>query len=322
MPGTLSNKIRHFFEDPEYKICKILIRIVKPEHIPDRLFLKYQFHYVFGRPLNLKNPKSFNEKLQWLKLYDRNPLYTILVDKYAVKNWVSDKIGEKYIIPTIAEYNNVSQINPSTLPSKFVLKCTHDSGSIAICNDIERFDLEAAKVALAHGLNNSFYKQHREWPYKNVYRRVIAEHYLEECLQPLVIDKSNSVLVLMDYRFYCFNGEPRFIYAYTNYLQEKGTKPIPSNCEYMDLAWNPLPFHQHSLPRGDVPRPKKLDEMILLAKNLSHSIPFARIDFYSNDDSVYFGEITFYPGSGLSPFYPNDYDLKLGQLLKLPLHKR
>lgn len=310
--------LKHFWEDPEYKVCKWLLRSVDSARIPDRPYLKYQYHFIFGKNLDLKHPKTFNEKLQWLKLYDRNPLYSILVDKYKVKNWVENIIGNQYIIPTLAVYENVEQINLNELPDQFVLKCTHDSGSIVICKDKKEFDLEGAKRVLEKSLKENFYSKHREWPYRDVPRRVIAELYLADCQQEIQTDSSCHSRILMDYRFYCFNGDPTVIYAYTNYLQEDGSKPVPSNCEYMDLSWNPLLFHQHSLPRGNVPKPESLEKMISLARTLSKGIPFVRVDFYSNGDRIYFGEMTFFPGSGLSRFYPDEYDSVLGQRLKLP----
>lgn len=309
---------KHFWEDPAYKVCKWLLHFVEPEKIPDRIYLKYQYHFVLGKILDLKHPKSFNEKLQWLKLYNRNPLYTKLVDKFEVKEWVAEKIGKQYTIPTLAVYDNINQIDLDELPKQFVLKCTHDSGSIVICKNKKEFDLEASKKVLEKGLKNDFFSKHREWPYQDVPRRIIAESYLTDCQQDIQTSASCHKKILMDYRFYCFDGEPMVIYAYTNYLQEDGSKPEPSNCEYMDLSWQPLQFHQHSLPRGDVPKPGKIMEMKSLASILSKDIPFVRVDFYCNDDRIYFGEMTFFPGSGLSRFYPDSYDLILGHYLRLP----
>lgn len=310
--------LKHLWEDPAYKVCIWLLQFVKPEHIPDKLFLKYQYHFVFGERLNLKHPKTFNEKLQWLKLYNRNPLYTTLVDKYRVKEWAAGIIGKQYVIPTLAVYDNASQINLNELPEQFVLKCTHDSGSIVICKNKKQFDFEAAKTQLEKGLNDDFFSKHREWPYRDVSRKIIAEHYLTECQEDIQAINSCNKKILMDYRFYCFDGEPKLIYAYTSFLQEDGSKPEPSNCEYMNLSWQPLNFHQHSLPRGNVPKPEKIEEMKSLASLLSKDIPFVRVDFYSKGDKIYFGEMTFFPGSGLSRFYPDSYDLVLGRYLRLP----
>ena len=174
---NLIRATKHFFQDPAYKIVKFALHFVPAAAIPDKLFLKYQFHYVFGYRLDLKHPKTFNEKLQWLKLYDRNPLYTTLVDKYAVKQWVADKIGEQYVIPTLAVYDSVDEICWDDLPKQFVMKCTHDSGSTCICKDKASFDIETAKKTLKTSLATDFYIKNREWPYKKVPHRIIAEKY-------------------------------------------------------------------------------------------------------------------------------------------------
>ena len=216
--------LKHFGEDPEYKICKLLLRFVKPEHIPDKMFLKYQYHYVFGKRLNLRHPKSFNEKLQWLKLYDHNPLYTTLVDKYAVKEWVANRIGEQYVIPTFAVYDNTEQIDLSKLPDRFVLKCTHDSGSVVICKDKRTFDFDAAKQILTQGLKYNFYKKHREWPYKNIRPRIIAEEYKD----------GGATLELVDYKFYCFNGQPLIVMVASGRFSGEKT------FAYLDAGWNKL----------------------------------------------------------------------------------
>lgn len=184
-----------------YSFRKILKNL-----LPDSFFLKREFRLRMGYPLNLQQPKTFNEKLQWLKLYDRNPLYTTLVDKYAVKKWVSDKIGEEYVIPTIGVWDKFDDIDFDKLPKQFVLKCTHDSGGLAICRDYSSFDIEAARKKINESLKRNFYYQSREWPYKNVRPRIIAEKYMEDSLDA----------ELRDYKFYVFNGEPKFLLLATN----------------------------------------------------------------------------------------------------------
>lgn len=301
-------RIKHFFDDPEYWICKGLLRFMKPEFIPDRLFLKYQFHYVFGQPLNLDNPKSFNEKLQWLKLYDRNPLYTTLVDKYAVKKWVADKIGKEYVIPTLAIYDNEGQIDLNTLPNQFVLKCTHDSGSVVICKDKRTFDLDGARQVLGKGLKNNFYKKHREWPYKNVQRRIIAEQFLDD----------NSSSGLKDFKLYCMNGECKAILVVT-----RNHNTGNSYYDYFDADFNHLSFTKgHPNSPCVVARPESFSVMKQLSQRLSEGITNVRCDFYEINGRIFFGEMTFFPASGIVPFNPVEYDIEWGGWIELPSKNR
>lgn len=297
-------KLKRYLKDPYWALGCDMIQS-HPHWMSDKFYLSTLFRQVMGYKINWKNPKTFNEKLNWLKINDRNPLYTKLVDKYEVKQWVADIIGEQYVIPTLGVWNHFNEIDFNQLPNQFVLKCTHDSGSIAICTDKRTFDKEAACEKLEKGLKHNMFWDAREWPYKNVPPRIIAEKYLEF-----------EGRYIMDYRIYCFNGVPKFIYAYTNYAQIDGGKPEPSNCDYFDLDWNPLPFHQHFMPRGDVKKPEHLDDMIIGAISLSKDIPFARVDFYESKVAK-FGEITFYPGGGLSKIHPSDYDAIIGELLKV-----
>lgn len=304
MFGSLSNKVKLFLEDPDYRICKILIRYVKPDLIPDRMFLKYQFHYVFGYHLDLNNPRTYNEKLQWLKLYDHNPLYTTLVDKFAVKKWVAEKIGKEYVIPTIAVYETADQIDIAKLPDRFVLKCTHDSGSFAICRDKESFDVESAKRMLDLGLKNDFYKKHREWPYKNVPRRIIAEQFLED----------NRSSELRDYKFFCMDGKCKSVLIVTN-----KTGSGKTYYDYFDFDFNHLDFTRgHPNSPFKVSKPELFEEMKALSEELSEGITNVRCDFYEANGRIYFGEMTFFPASGIIPFRPDKFDLEWGGWIKLP----
>ena len=303
-----TRSIKHFCQDPTYKIVKIALRFVKPERIPDKYFLKYEFHYVFGEKLNLRIPKTFSEKMQWIKLNDRNPLYTTLVDKIEAKTWIESRIGGNYTIPTLATYSNENDIDFNSLPDKFVLKCNHDSGSVVICNGKNKFDQESAKAVLGKGLRHNFYLKHREWPYKNVNRRILAEIYLGENLR--------------DYRIYCFNGTPRLIYSYTNESRVDGQKPEPAFCDIFDTSWKPMPYRQNSKAKGNVSRPDNLDLMLSIAKELCRDLPFVRVDLYEVSDKVYVGEITLIPGGGMSQFVPKEWDCILGSWLKLPNRSR
>lgn len=297
--------INNWLYDPEYKIGKIAIAHFRPEFIPDRLYLKYLFHYVFGYKLNLKTPKTFNEKLQWLKLYYRNPFLTTLVDKYAVKQWVASKIGNEYIIPTLSVYDSVDEIEFNKLPERFVLKCTHDSGSTCICRDKSSFDYFSAKQKLAKSLQKDFYLKYREWPYKNVKRRIIVEEYKE--------NSTSSSLV--DYKFFCFNGKVKALFVATDrQSQEEETK-----FDYFDENYYKLDIiNGHPCSKVPPQKPISFEEMKNKAELLSCGIPHARIDFYDVDGHIYFGEITLFHWGGFMPFSPQSWDKTFGDWLVLP----
>ena len=209
-------KVQRLIKDPYRTLGYSLIES-HPHWMSDKYYLTVLWEMVMGYPIDWKHPNTFNEKLQWLKLYDRNPLYTTLVDKFRMKQWAADRIGEKYIIPTLSIFDSVDKIDFNALPDKFVLKCNHDSGSVFICRDKTTFDLDVAKQRLNEALHKNFYWEAREWPYKNVNRCVFAEAFLGSDLQ--------------DYRIYCFNGEPKIVYSYTNVSEIDDSKPEPSYCD-------------------------------------------------------------------------------------------
>lgn len=308
MSKSLLNKISHwtkqFVEDPEYKIAQFVLRFIDSDRLPDRLFIKYQFHYAFGYPLNLKHPRTFNEKLNWMKLYDRNPLYTTLVDKYAVKKWVANRIGDRYIIPTIKVYNRVDEIDLDELPNQFVLKCTHDSGSVVVCQDKENFDFDSAKMVLQKGLNTNFYLKHREWPYKNVPHRIIAEEYME--------DIGNSSLP--DYKFFCFDGEPKFMFVAT----ERSNPNEETKFDFFDMEYHHLSCtNGHPNARVMPVKPKHFEEMKRLARELSAGLKHVRVDLYEVGETVYFGEMTMFHWGGEMKFNPEDFDVSFGEYLRV-----
>ena len=271
----------------------------------DEKYIKKIFKLRVGMELNLDNPRTFNEKIQWLKLYDRKPEYTHMVDKYAVKEYVANIIGEEYIIPTLGVWDNVEDIDFDKLPNQFVLKCTHDSGGIVICSDKTKLNLKAAKAKLIRGLKKNFYVQSREWPYKNVKPRIIAEKFVE------AVGHSD----LPDYKFYCFNGEP----IYCQVIRDRNTK---ETIDFYDMEWNHMPFVGLNpiAENGATPvvRPLKLDDMITVCQKLSKGIPFSRIDLYVVNEKVYFGEITFFPASGMGEFRPKEWNYTFGSWIKLP----
>lgn len=281
------------------------------DKVPDDEYLKRKYKVIIGRELNLENPQTFNQKLQWLKLYDRRPEYTMMVDKFEVKKYVSDLIGEEYIIPTLGVWNHFDEIDFSKLPDQFVLKCTHDSGGLVICRDKNNLDKVAAKRKIEHCLKRNYYWLGREWPYKHVKPRIIAEQYLED---NTYVFGNNG---LTDYKFFCFSGKPKMIYI-SNGMENHTTAKI----SFYDMNGNEMPFHRSDYQpiMGKVTLPDNFLSMEKVAKKLAKNInnPFVRIDLYSLQGKVYFSEITFSPCSGMIPFDPMNWDYKLGQWIELP----
>ena len=286
-----------------YKIATGLGRRGLLKWLSDEKYIKLVYYAEFKKKLNLSNPQTYNEKLQWLKLHDRRDLYTIMVDKYAAKDYVSNIIGEKYIIPTIAVYDKFDDINFDKLPNQFVIKCTHDSGSIVIVKDKSKLDIKTAKRKINKGLKNNGYNYGREWPYKNVKPRIIIEKYMED----------NDTKELRDYKFFCFYGEPKLMFLATDRQVGK------TKFNFYDLNFQLLPFTQgHPNDIRSIKKPKMFDQMIELSKKISKEIPHVRVDFYEINGKVYFGELTFYHYSGFEKFVPEEWDKKLGDLIELP----
>jgi hypothetical protein len=270
----------------------------------DVTYIKWRWKAYMDYPLNLEDPKTFNEKLQWIKLHDRQPIYSKLVDKYEVKQYVADIIGEEHIIPTIGVYDRVEDIDFEALPQQFVLKCTHDSGGIVICKDKSLLDHDAAIRKLQHGLKKNYYYQNREWPYKNVKPRIIAEQYMD-----------NDGQELDDYKVHNFNGEPKVVLVCSDRYKKSGLAEDFYSCEWEHLDIS-RPGLRHSAEVQE--KPAELDEMLDLAKKLSVGIPFVRTDFYIINHQVYFGEMTFFPACGMKPFVPREWDYKFGSYIMLP----
>lgn len=270
----------------------------------DETYLKLRYNCIMGRKLNLDNPVTYNEKLQWLKLYDRKPEYTKMVDKYEAKKYVADMIGEEYIIPTLGVWDTVDDIDFDALPKQFVLKCTHDSGGLVICKDKAELDIEETKNTLNHFLHRNFYSIHREWPYKNVKPRIIAEKYMED----------ESGYELKDYKFFCFNGKVNAMFIATDRNAETET------CfDFFDCNFNHMSvINGHPNTKKEIKKPLGFEKMIELAEKLSSGIPQVRIDFYDINGNIYFGEITFFHWSGLKKFEPEKYDKIFGDWITLP----
>lgn len=271
---------------------------------PDKIYLKLLFKLKLGYTLNLEKPQTYNEKLQWIKLYDRNPMYSMLVDKYEVKKYVSAIIGEKYVIPTIGVWDSVDNIDFNSLPQQFVLKTTHGGGScgVVICKDKTVLDVEACKKKLTKAMKQNIFLHHREWPYKNVVPRIIAEEYMADC---------NGEL--NDYKYYCFNGEPKMFFIATDRRTEV-------HFDYFDMNFNHLPFEQGgpNSPK-ELQRPQNMEEMMNIAAKLSQNIPHVRVDMYNVDGRIYFGELTFFDSSGFAVFNPQEWDYILGSWINLPM---
>lgn len=284
----------------------MLIKEVVKRIVPDSIYLKHCFKNIMGYPLNLSHPQNYNEKLQWLKLHNRNPLYTTLVDKYAVKKWVAEKIGEKYVIPTLGVWEKFDDIDLDKLPEQFVLKCTHDSGGLVICKDKTVVDWSEARDRIHSSLKRNYYYQSREWPYKNVPPRIIAEKYMEDPLDG----------ELRDYKFYSFNGEPKILLLATN----RQSKNSALCFDYFDMNFNHLPLTNHWHPNNRLSpphKPQKFSEMKELVKVLAKDIPHVRVDFYEVAGQIYFGEMTFFPQGGFLKLHPNSWEREWGDMIKL-----
>ena len=274
-----------------------------PSLIPDKWYLKWYYKKVFGRELDLDNPKTLNEKIQWLKLHDRNPLYHQLIDKYEAKKIIASKIGEEYVIPTLGIYDRFEDIDFDKLPDQFVIKCTHDAGSTIICKDKSKFNIDEAREKLKFAQRIDYYRvEGRQWGYKGIKPRIIVEPYLED----------ESGYELKDYKIFCFNGKPEYVEVDFNRWIKHKLNPY-------DFDWNPLHFCDTSKNdyAANIPKPARLEDMRRIARILSNDIPFVRVDFYSIYDKIYVGEMTFYPGGGYIQFDPQETDLYYGQKLDL-----
>ncbi len=250
----------------------------------------------------MDKPETFNEKLQWLKLNDRDPRYTAMVDKVTAKNYAAKRLGKEYIVPTLGVYKSFDEIDFDSLPDRFVLKCNHDSGSVVICGVKDGFDREKARKTLTKGLKTDAFYWGREYPYRHVKRRILAEEYLEDGQQEI-----------RDYKLMCFNGKVKCSFVCSDRFSAEGLCVT-----FYDRDWNVMPFERH-YPRAKVPaeRPLNYDKMVEFAERLSKGIAFLRVDFYEVGGRLYFGEMTFYPGSGWEEFTPEKWDVILGSWLDI-----
>lgn len=303
----MNNKIARFLKEPKRYTSKIIYKYFS-WLLSDKQYVKAQFLYTFGYPLDLESPKTFCEKLQWLKLYDRNPKYTTMVDKYEVKKYVAEIIGEEYIIPTLAVWDKPQDIDWNTLPNQFVLKTTHGGGGngVIICKEKELLDKRAIIKQLESSLDKDLYKEFREWPYKDVPKRIIAEKFMAP-------EKSPAPNDLPDYKFFCFDGKVkffkvdfgRFVEHHANYYSPEGEL-----LEFGEQGLEPDPNYLIELPNN-------LKEMISMAEKLSANEPFIRVDLFNVNGKIFFGELTFYPASGFGSLTPNIWNLRIGDMILL-----
>lgn len=273
--------------------------------IPDRLYLSLLYYKHFHKFPNFNSPQTFNEKLQWLKLYDRRPEYTKMVDKYAAKLYIAEVIGEEYVIPTLGVWDRFEDIDFNKLPDRFVLKCTHDSHSVIICKDKAKLDIESARQKLTSSLSRNFFYYGREWPYKDVPPRIIAEAYMTD---------APGVDSFTDYKFFCFDGVADCVMIC---LGRNEGKP---KFYFFNKKWELMRLNmsgKNAPSDFTIPKPECMDMMFDVAERLSFNIPFARVDLYQSNGHIYFGEITLYPASGLDANILPESDLYFGELINI-----
>ena len=279
--------------------CKMFIM----RCLSDESFLKIKYRAKMGKELNLNPPVTYNEKLQWIKLYDHNPLYTQLVDKYSVRDYVKSVVGEQYLNQLYGVFDSVEEIDFDKLPNQFVLKCTHDSGNVIVCMDKSSLNVEKAKKKLNTSLRRNYFWDGREWPYKNVKPRIIAEKFL--------VDESGYEL--KDYKFYAFNGTPAVCFL----ISDRGHE---TKCDPLDMEFKRMPFNQgYPCSEKEWEKPANYDEMKEVVSKLSMGIPEVRVDLYNVGGQIIFGEMTFFDAGGMAPFYPDEWDKTFGDMIDLSL---
>lgn len=295
-----------FISNPQYRI-KICDWLKMYKNLSDKEYLSKMYYCCFGKKIDLDAPKTFNEKIQWLKLNDRRSEYTLFVDKYEIKNIISKQLGEEFIVPTYGVWNYFEEIDFSLLPNQFVLKTTHDSGGVVICRDKRTFDLNKAKKIINHSLKNNYYEYRREWPYKNVKPRIIAEMLL-----------GNANQEIDDYKVHCFNGEPKMTLVCSDRHSQSGMTE-----DFYDNNWTHLNLKRPGVSNSKRThkKPDRFEEMLLISKELSKNYPFLRVDFYVTENSIYIGELTLYPASGFDGFEPEEWDMVLGEWIDLSKEK-
>lgn len=305
-----SEKIKKLFFDSDYRFQVFATRGLH-NYMDDGKYIKKMFKYMMGYDLDLDNPKTFNEKIQWLKLYDRRPEYTMMVDKYEVRKYIADKLGKEYLIPLLGVWDNPDEIDFASLPNQFVLKCNHNSGlGMCICKDKSALNIARVKEKLRKGLKQNYYLTAREWPYKNVQRRIIGEKYM--------VHESKPDKALVDYKFFCFNGVADSVMVCLD--RETGNPKF----YFFDKKWNLKRYNEHGKDTPHdftLPRPRCIETMFSIAEILSEGIPYVRVDLYYINGKTYFGELTFFPDSGFDSNLLMETDYYWGNMLVLPERK-
>jgi len=306
--STFIKKVKKCIKNPNI-ISLMLLSMKICRSLPDNIYISLLYRLNMNKKLNLLNPSTFNEKLQWLKLHDRNPLYTNYVDKYEVRKFIEKTIGKEYLVPLLGVYDEVEDVDFSILPIQFVLKPTHTSGNVIVCRDKTKLDIVETRKTLMKWLKREYFWYQREWPYKNIKPRIICEELI----------KTNDGKPPKDYKIFCFNGEPKFVFV----ASDRG---IDTKFDFFDIDWNRQSLKQH-YPNSDyiIEKPRQWEKMLELAKILSQGIPHVRVDFYiDSDDHILFGELTFTHFSGIVKFEPESYDNLLGSwldLTKVEIHR-
>lgn len=300
--------VKKFGMDPGYYSIVALGRILNGNANMDSIYLKLLYRYKLGKKLDLKRPQTYNEKIQWMKVHYRNPLYTQLADKYGVREYISKRIGEEYLIPLIGVYDKFDDIDFDTLPEQFVIKCTHDSGGLVICRDKKQLDIKKAKAKIERCLKRNYFLNSREWVYNDIKPRIVIEKYM--------VDESGYEL--KDYKFFCFDGSAKVMFMATDRSGEEETK-----FDFFDMDFNHLDLrngHPNSVKKLE--KPERFEEMAALAEKISEGLPHARVDLYNINGKLYFGEVTFFHWSGLKPFEPEKWDKIFGDWFMLPEKNR
>ncbi len=272
--------------------------------LSDEEFTKRKYRMKMGKELNIENPQTYNEKLQWLKLFYRDPMYPLLVDKYEVKPIVASIIGNEYVIPTIGVWDSFDEIDFDKLPEQFVLKCTHDSGGISICTNRKTYDIKKAKKNINACLKQNYFLLGREWPYENIKPRIIAEPFLED-------KKTNE---LRDYKFFVFDGVVKALF-----IASDRQKPVDTKFDFYSRDFCHMDLRQGHPNSSLLPdKPQNFDLMISLSEKLGREMPHVRVDFYEVNGKALFGELTFFHHGGWTPFDPEEWDYTFGSWLILP----
>lgn len=274
--------------------------------IPDKSYIKLYYRLRVGKRLNSRDPVTLNEKLQWLKFNYRFPLQSIVSDKLLVRDYVSNKVGEEYLIPLLGVWENFGEIDFKELPDEFVLKCNHDSGGLIVCKDKKNLNLRDARKKIEKSLKSNFYYVGREYQYKNIKPMIICEQFISE-----------NGLVPIDYKIYCFNGKPDVILVCKDRFRNNTHK---ASYLFFDQNWNFLPLNKgdENISSPKIEKPINLDKMLDIAKKLSQDFVFARIDLYNINGKIYFGEITLSPNSGFDADITYETDKMFGKKLKIP----